>query len=125
MAGSTGLLMKGLSKTLGGMDMSQEKIRKAYSKALTMEAEELMAESQEQVPVDKGFLKNSKFVKTHFTAKRGDIRIVLGYDIEYATEVHNTNKNYRHGKWKYLTDPLQSRSSGFYARMAQRIRLFT
>ena len=118
----TKLLVKDISKTIAGMAKMSERKKRAYRSAMYMEAEEIMTESQREVPVDYGFLKNSKFIEEDKTTD-GGVKFFLGYDIEYATKVHYTNLNYRHGKWRYLIDPMNRAASGMDARVAARMRV--
>lgn len=88
---------------------------------LLREGEELMAESQEEVPRRTGDLARSRFVILEGSLP--DVEVRVGYTASYAVPVHERPLNYRVGKWKYLEDPFQRRAAGMDARIAKRIRL--
>jgi hypothetical protein len=109
----------GVQQTIKEALYASEKARALFVEATTLEAERIMTESQRQVPVDTGRLKNSKFV-IHGISKDGVVS-TLGYRADYAVFVHEMPPDrVRHvnGKWKFLEDPLKAAVDGFQDRVA-------
>lgn len=102
-------------------------LRKAVARApytvekfLRLKAQRVFTRSQNEVPVDKGFLKSTGKVLP-VTRRRNRFRIEIVYDAPYALSVHENPRSgktggvsprgarYRswaeHGKWKYLEHP--------------------
>ncbi len=99
---------KELAKQLKKMG---DDVIKASAGSLYRSAHKVMAVSQEvYVPVDTGALRASGNVGLPETTAKGDVMVPLGYgnsSVDYAQIVHETDRNYNHGKqWKYLQTPL-------------------
>ena len=56
-------------------------------------------------PVDTGYLRQSAYVDSGFIYFKGPWAVV-GYTAIYAPMVHEINKNYTVGQWKFLETPL-------------------
>jgi len=84
---------------------------KALGAALFQEGEKIMRDSKESfVPVDLGNLKNSGHTEPP-SIKMNGVTVTLGYGgaaASYAIFVHEIDKNYRVGQWKYLEVPLNN-----------------
>lgn len=109
----------GLSQTVALTRKVANAKETAYFRAVVMEGQLILTESQKQVPVRTGFLKNSKrfdVAKTKF----GHF-VNIGYTALYAMAVHEIQKSYRTGKWKYLEDPIKAATPGFASRVAARV----
>jgi hypothetical protein len=82
-------------------------------------------QTQKEVPVRKGYLKNSGRLGQPEHTAGGDIEVAITYGssaADYAAPVHDLNKNYNNGrKWHYVSDPVQGRVDGLEARLGKRI----
>ena len=97
--------------------------RQALRQSLYVEAQIAFAESQREVPVDKGHLRDSGQAYGIQVNSFGDtLEITLGYGgvaASYALIVHE-DMNARHKcgtKAKYLEDPIKRRSNGLAGRL--------
>lgn len=88
--------------------------------ALFIEGNKIMRASQMECPVDTGTLRRSAYVAPP-TGQRNPI-VELGYGTNYALAVHEINKKYRVGKWRFLRDPFNAMSRGFEDRLARTVR---
>lgn len=61
----------------------------------------------------------AKLKKLAREAKEQENVVVVGYSQRYAIWVHETNKNYRVGQWKYLEDPNRRLQSTLRAIIVQ------
>lgn len=91
-------------------------IRQALSAELYKIANEVMTESKrDYVPVRTGALRSTGTVLPP-EVENNQLVVRLGYGgvaAPYALAVHETDKNYRHGKqWKYLETPLMAKVGG-------------
>jgi hypothetical protein len=97
----------------------EKKFPDAVDKALAEEALDLLAASQDEVPVDTGRLKNTGVVG----AMRGRIGYIVAYGTDYALPVHErTEVRHTVGKAKYLEDPFNRAATGMTRRLVQRAR---
>jgi len=96
-----------------------EKIAEAIADALIEGAEEIAAESKEQVPKKSGALKENCKVQA-----LGKMDVAVGYDLAYAAAVHEDMES-RHsiGKAKYLEDPFNQKAEDIINDAAQNIKL--
>jgi hypothetical protein len=95
----------------------------ALGQALYEEGSMAFKQSQKEVPVRKGYLKNSGRITLEQAG--GDVEVTITYGsaaADYAAPVHDLNKNYRNGrKWHYVADPVKARTNGMDQRLAKRI----
>ena len=100
---------------------------KVAAKALRNEAQEAMAVSQDEVPVDTGALKASARIRPESGVYNGiqGVYVELTYGgtgTEYAIEVHENLQNHHpHGKAKYLEDPMNRQVYGISGRIADKV----
>lgn len=113
------LLVKGVEQTVRELLKVSPKVLQAYRAAVRLEAERIMAKSQEQVPVKTGNLKNSKFIVQD--DRPDGTAVLLGYRADYAVPVHEAppTTSFTVGKPKFLEDPLKAAVSGFDRRVAE------
>ena len=117
-------------------------IQSGSRKFLTEIAENIMAESKTECPIDTGTLKSSAYITAPMTAPNGSIVVKMGYGglndklrtkpdkytgkykmaSEYALAVHETKANYKVGKWKFLEDPLRRQARQFASVLVVKIR---
>ena len=101
------------------------------SQALWEQAQLVMNDSAEEVPVDTGYLRSTRYVNDPFV-DAGHIKVELGYYANYAAPVHDItpppakSKGGRSavhmvGKWMYLNDPMESRGPKFNQKMVSRL----
>jgi hypothetical protein len=97
----------------------------AFGRALHEEGSMAFRRTQREVPVRKGYLKNSGRITQPEVNGNGDISVTITYGssaTKYAAAVHDLNKNYRNGrKWRYVADPVQARIPGMADRIIKRI----
>ena len=93
--------IEGLGECLANFNVYEKGIDNATPAALKAGALVLQRESQLEVPVRFGILKNSAF-----TRPSGKYEYHIGYSAGYAIFVHAmTHLHHTNGKAKYLTDP--------------------
>ena len=104
---------------------------KIAARALRNEAQEAMAVSQDEVPVDTGALKASARIRPEtgvFSGPQG-VYVELTYGgtgTEYAIPVHeNLEAFHPHGKAKYLEDPMTRQVNGISGRIADKVEAAT
>ncbi len=92
--------------------------------ALLAEGHRVMDLSRPEVPVDRGWLRDSGQV-TGPSARGNEVTVRLSYGdsrVDYEVPVHERlDVNHPHGKAKYLEDPLKESESGMGDRLARRI----
>lgn len=93
--------------------------------ALYEEGQMAFKQTQKEVPVRKGYLKNSGRLSQPEANGNGDMSVAITYGssaADYAAPVHDLNKNYRNGrKWHYVSDPVLARVQGMEGRLSKRI----
>lgn len=110
----------------GGKEL-ERKLRKlgplgleTASGSLYRSGEKIMTKSKDRYcPVDTGNLRATGHVRPP-EVTQNEVRVVLGYggtagaggrgntkDVGYAIVVHETNRNYKVGQWKYLETPIK------------------
>jgi hypothetical protein len=93
--------------------------------ALHEEGQMAFRQTQKEVPVRKGYLKNSGRLSQPEGSGAGNVTVTITYGssaADYAAPVHDLNKNYRNGrKWHYVADPVMGRVDGMEARLEKRI----
>lgn len=102
-----------------------ERAEKAVAVELYQEAEGIMAQSKELVPVDTGALRASGHVGLPERAG-GTIRVVLGYGgpaAPYAFKVHEDLEAFHDdGQAKYLEMPIRQATAGMVQRIVAGMR---
>ena len=110
---------------------------------LTEIAQNIMAESKNEVPVETGNLKSSAYITAPMQKANGSTVVKMGYGglndkkrtkpdkytgeykmaSEYALAQHEIKyKNHRIGKWKYLEDPLRRQIKNFNQILVAQMR---
>jgi hypothetical protein len=102
-----------------------DRAKEALGKQLYLEAEGIMAQSKELVPVDTGALRSTGIVSPPVI--EGDlVSVELGYGgpaAPYAVIVHeNLEAHHPHGMAKYLEVPFDAAKRGMLDRVAAGIR---
>ena len=121
--------LKMTTKLTGAAELRRElrRLSKAYPDALKMglleEAYRIEAASVALVPVDFGRLQGTHYVSPP-EEKGDDVTVEIGYGTDYAVYVHErTELQHRPPtQAKFLQQPLEAARSGFFARLAARIR---
>lgn len=96
----------------------------ALGKGLYQEGQLAFRQSQKEVPVRWGNLKDSgRLWPPMVVGGNVEVRITYGSTaVQYAAAVHEKNKKYRKGrKWKYVYDPVTARVDGLEGRLGKRI----
>lgn len=111
----------GLDVVLGNLNQQIKQIgvrsRGGMRKALLI----VRRDSVKLTPVDTGNLRNSAF--TEVEEEGGQISGVIGYTADYAAEVHETDKNYKRGQWKFLETALAQNHDAILRAIAEEVRL--
>lgn len=106
MVRTTGIEFEGLDVVLANLNKEILKTgvrsRAGMRKALLI----VRRRSVQLTPIDTGNLRNSAFTEVEESQVFGRITGTIGYTAEYAPEVHETNKHYRRGQWKFLETAL-------------------
>lgn len=93
--------------------------------ALYEEGEMAFRQTQKEVPIRKGYLKNSGRLHQPVQDGAGNVEVAITYGstaARYAAAVHDLDKNYRNGrKWHYVADPIMARVQGMEGRLVKRI----
>lgn len=90
----------------------------AFGKALSIEAHEIFADSQQEVPVLSGRLRDSAVIVEDLGGTSQNVRV--GYGAEYAVIVHeDLDAAHSTGKAKFLQDPFNKRRSSMARRIAK------
>jgi hypothetical protein len=122
---SAGVLKLGFkvdaSGALKGLRKRSEAHRKAFDRAFTREVLAVFEDTQRDVPRRTGSLADTGKVEFDKDDSRR-LRIWITYGAPYALWVHERNLNYRHGKWKYVDDPVRKWSKGLGRRLAAAVR---
>ena len=104
---------------------------RAMARSLYKEAETIMAQSKQLVPVKTGVLRSSGHVQPPKPARNHNYIIDMGYGgpaVPYAVVQHEAlHFKHTHGEAKYLEKPTLQRSKGMSARVGKDVRaaLFT
>ena len=97
--------LNGATLVLKNLSKLSSDIRSSAEKAVDGVVEGVLNESKMECPVDTGTLRRSG--KPELTKDKDNYYYVLGYNMEYALEVHeNLYANHKVGKAKYLEDPV-------------------
>jgi hypothetical protein len=99
--------------------------------ALWEQANAIMNDSSEQVPVDYGYLRASRYVNDPYS-EMNKIGIELGYWANYAAAVHGIpeppmkseggrSAHHEEGKWHFLKDPIDAHAPELNGRIVLRV----
>ena len=120
------LEIKGLKNVLNNMDKAGKDVINAVFGGVDQTNEEVFNASQAEVVVDKGLLRASAIIEP---AKRVGRTVVasIRYTRKYAFEIHETppgtfNKPRKHGKWRYLADPIEQHAPALIDNVANHIK---
>lgn len=97
--------IEGTTKTLKVLADWKKRNEAAYRGAVYMMATNVMSTSLKLCPADTGFLRSSRFVDKPDT-EGVTFTIACGYGAPYAIWVHEINKRYIVGEWKFLATAL-------------------
>jgi hypothetical protein len=112
--------VRGIKETVGTLKGLPAHVRKAIRAEVNFEAEKILTEARTEVPVKTGNLKNSAFKEPNSGPDKTGIE--LGFRADYAVYVHEIDKNYTVGKWKYLEDPFKRALPGMAQRIAEGVQ---
>jgi hypothetical protein len=114
---------------IAGLDMYKMKVAAAVAVALFMEATDIMEKpggARDQAPVDMTTLRESGKVLP-WNSEAGGVSVTMGFGdsaVAYAHRQHEELewRHPKHGKAKYLEDPINAAKTGFLERIAMRIK---
>ena len=96
----------GVDKILRNINASAARQRKAATAALKEAGKDIIAEAQENTPHKTGNLKGSAFVEDRIRQTPEGLVQRIGYSAAYAIFVHEIDKNYAIGGWKFLENAM-------------------
>jgi hypothetical protein len=92
----------GLPKVSAYMRQWGDSALLAFAAGIFLGASEVITTAMRITPVDTGYLRSSRYVtKPVITGRRVEVR--AGFHASYATRVHETNRQYVVGEWKFLS----------------------
>ena len=104
------LKIRGLKEVTRNLNSGIRKIKGRTERGMGLAAIHVKGEAQKLCPVDTGNLRSSAFVTTG--RSRSGPYAKIGFGAYYAVYVHEINKRYRVGQWKFLETALRrSRST--------------
>ncbi len=98
-----------------------EKVSSAMQKALGNIAQNLKEQSNKQVPVKSGALRDSSNIDA---SKLSNNQVKVTYNTSYAAQIHE-GTSYKHtgqGKAKYLSQPLGDNTKAYEQMIAESLR---
>lgn len=102
-----------------------EKHVDAYKGACYLLGTEIVTRAMRKTPVDTGYLRASRYVtKPTFTATGGTFELTVGFSALYAIWVHDRDRNYTVGEWKFLRkafDEVAANAESFIAKNTLRL----
>lgn len=114
--------LTGLGQLRRALNQAGDLAGDALEAALVEEANETMADSKQQTPVDTGRLRATGTV---FPVERsgGNVSIEMGYGTDYAVPVHEKmGVHHPTGNAKFLERPLLERAAQMPVRLAAKVR---
>ncbi len=96
--------VNGISGVLSRFLAADAGVRKAVGRWAYSAGQEILSLADRNVPIDTGALHNSHYV-TMPRESGSFVGVEVGYGgpaAPYAAAVHETNKNYKRGSWKFL-----------------------
>lgn len=113
--------MTGLDKVLRNLNREIRGIRNRSRTGLWEAALVIQAESQRRTPVKTGHLKGSADSRVYDTAKGPGA--VIYYMAFYAVYVHEIDKSYTVGQWKFLETALKEKRHEILEIIKKRVRI--
>jgi hypothetical protein len=102
--------LHGVDKVLRNLNMRVQKIKKGSRSGLWQVGLTVQRASMIKTPVDTGNLKGSAYTEPPIM-KPGAFLVEVGYTAAYAPIVHEVDRNYRSGQWKFLQTALEETRS--------------
>lgn len=122
MAIARGIVITGMNTVLRNIKASEARLKKAAADALQEAGKDIIAEAQSNTPHDTGNLKGSAFVDSKPVKTSAGLEQRIGYTASYSIFVHEIDKNYKRGGWKFLENAL-NKWEGLARRLfAKRLR---
>lgn len=122
MAIARGIVIIGMGKVLQNIKASEARLKRAAEDALKEAGKDIIAEAQENTPHDTGNLKGSAFVESKPRKTPLGLEQRIGYAAAYSLFVHEIDKNYRRGGWKFLENALVMHEGLALRLFAKRLR---
>ena len=111
----------GTDQVIKNLNREIQGIRRRSKKGLRAAALIVIAESKSNTPVDTGNLRGSAYQQT-FDTNKGPVAEV-GYTASYAPFVHEIDKNYTVGGWKFLERALKDKRKDILAAIDRDVRI--
>ena len=92
----------GLKKVQAALSMEIRKIENRSSRSLEISGLKIRADAQRLCPVDSGNLRSSAFNTKIKTGSFKQKFVAVGFNANYAVYVHEIDKDYTVGQWKFL-----------------------
>jgi len=97
-----GLKLEGKDKLLAELRDLRRRAPDAYAAAVYLAGTNVMSTSLKLVPVETGHLRKTRYVTRPTFDGLDRFAFELGYSAPYAVFVHEINKRYYAGEWKFL-----------------------
>lgn len=107
--GFTGYTITGIPQVVRNIERAIAGIETRSKAAMQEVGLVVKADALKRTPVDTGHLRGSAYIQV--TSNRGQSVVEVGYTAAYAPYVHEINKNYRIGSWKFLEFALRDNES--------------
>lgn len=106
MAIAGSITITGIDAVIRNIKASEARLKKAAVDSLKEAGQDIIAEAQSNTPHDTGNLKGSAFVDDKPQQTSKGLLQRIGFDATYAIFVHEIDKNYRIGNWKFLLNAM-------------------
>ncbi len=100
------ITITGVDQVIKNIKVSEARLYKAAADSLKEAGKDIIAEAQENTPHDTGNLKGSAFVEDKPRQTPEGLSQRIGYTATYAVFVHEIDKNYKRGGWKFLSNAM-------------------
>jgi len=100
------VVITGVDQVIRNIKASEAQMQKAAYDSLKEAGKDIIAEAQENTPHKTGNLKGSAFVEDQPRKTPEGLVQRIGFGATYAIFVHEIDKNYKRGGWKFLSNAM-------------------
>lgn len=116
------VMISGTDKVLAKLNREIRNIESRTKAGLQEAALVVRRRSMQLTPVDTGNLRGSAYTRTYTNPLWGP-GVEIGYTAGYAVYVHEINKNYTVGQWKFLETALKEKRREILEIIRKRARV--
>jgi hypothetical protein len=121
------VVVRSVDQTTADLKKQMELYQNAFVGAVYLLGTEVVTRAMRKTPVDTGYLRASRYVlKPSHVAAGSPFEVVVGFSAPYAIFVHERDRNYTVGEWKFLSKAFAEVTSGadaFLAKMTEKLAL--